>query len=96
MRTTAAGVRRRTRIKSVAESDWADYWGSNTELSELVSVLGPEHFRREIIHQCKTVSHSRYLELYEQMVRGVLLDDTYYNRYVGARIHSNHVTGLRK
>lgn len=85
--------RKRTVIK---ESDWMDYYGSSEEVKSLVEQHGPEVFKREIIHLCNTLGEMSYLELDEQMKREVLLNDDYYNEFVGAKIHSNHVKNLKK
>ena len=82
-------------IKYLAPSDWMEYYGSSEELKKDIELLGKESFRRDILYLCKKPAESSYLELYEQMVRNVLLNpDLYYNSYVGARIHRNHVKFL--
>lgn len=86
-------TRKRTVIK---ESDWMDYYGSSEEVKSLVEEQGRENFHREILHLCNTLGEMSYLELDEQMKREVLLKDDYYNEFVGAKIHSNHVKNLKK
>jgi len=36
-----------------------------------------------------------YLEAKEQFDRNVLLNDEYYNEFIGCKIHSKHVAGLK-
>ena len=83
--------------KSVlVESDWADYYGSSEEMKKDVEALGKEKFKREILYLCTTKAEASYLELKEQILNDVLLNDKYYNSYVGARMHRSHVKHLRK
>lgn len=86
-------TRRRTKV---VESDWKDYFGSSDEVKLLVEEHGRENFEREILHLCMTKGEMGYLELHEQMMRHVLLDDTYYNGIVQAKIHRSHVKKLKK
>lgn len=82
--------------KVVKESDWKTYYGSSEDVKLLVEEMGPDNFEREIIHLCEKRGEMSYLELYEQIVRGVLLSDDWYNGIVQAKIHKNHVKGLRE
>ena len=86
-------TRRRTKV---VETDWQDYFGSSDEVKLLVEEQGRESFEREILHLCMTKGEMGYLELYEQMKRHVLLDSTYYNGIVQAKIHRNHVKNISK
>lgn len=80
--------------KYLAPSDWQDYYGSSEELKKDIELLGKDKFRREILHLCLTPAESSYLELKEQILRDALLSDEYYNSFVGAKIHKNHVKRL--
>lgn len=82
--------------KEIKESDWQNYFGSSTETQALVEEFGASRFHREILHLCETAGIMGYLELKEQMDRQVLLDDSYYNGIIQARIHRNHVKKLKK
>lgn len=86
-------TRKRREIK---ESDWQNYFGSSTETQALVEEFGADRFHREILHLCETAGIMGYLELKEQMDRQVLLDDSYYNGIIQARIHRSHVKKLKK
>lgn len=83
---------RKRKIKTRVESDWKTYFGSNKEVQEQVKLKGEHLYKREILRLCKTKGDCSYWELYEQMVNHVLLDDDYYNAFVGAKIHAKHVT----
>lgn len=83
---------KRKRIKK--ESDWRDYFGSSKDLQEAVEANGNDKYHREILHLCKKKGHMSYLELKEQIDRGVLFDDSYYNAFVGAKINASFVKDL--
>ena len=87
--------KKRKRKKKV-ESDWKEYYGSSEELKLLVeSSEEKKHFKREILHLCKSKGEMSYLEMKEQIVREVLLrPDDYYNSFVGGKIHRNHLKDL--
>ena len=77
------------------ESDWMKYYGSSELVNQLLVEHGEDNFYREIIHLCKTKGEMSYLEAKEQFDRNVLLNDEYYNEFIGCKIHSKHVTGLK-
>jgi Putative endonuclease segE, GIY-YIG domain len=79
------------RIRSRVESDWKKYYGSSEELKNDIASIGVENFKREILHFCKSKGMMNYMELKEQMDRNVLIDLTYYNSFVGGKIHRKHV-----
>ncbi len=96
-KVTKAPLKGKTRKRrSVKESDWKTYYGSSAETQALVEEFGSSRFRREILHLCETAGVMGYLELKEQMDREVLLDDSYYNGIIQARIHRSHVKKLKK
>lgn len=82
--------------KKVVESDWMSYYGSSELVKELLKEHGASNFHREILHFCKARGEMGYMEMFEQVTRHVLLDDTYYNGIVQARIHHNHVKKVDK
>ena len=86
-------TRKRTKI---VESDWQDYYGSSEEVKLLVEERGRDQFKREILHLCKSKGEMSYLEMKEQFDREVLLRDDYYNEFIGGKIHSKHVSSLKK
>ena len=93
MHTQKNGKRVRKKIKSQIDSDWRDYWGSSKELLADIERLGPQHFRREIIHFCKTKAECSYIEAKEQFIRGALEKSEYYNGHIMVRVHKNHIRG---
>ena len=88
------GQKRRRTKKS--ESDWKDYYGSSEEVKFLVESQGCDNFTREILHLCNSKGAMSYLEAKEQFDREVLLNDEYYNEFIGCKIHSKHVKSLCK
>jgi hypothetical protein len=84
------GKTRKRIVKS--ESDWRKYFGSSEEVKLLVEESGESRFNREILRLCKTKGECSYWELKYQMEFDVLLKpEEYYNSFVGAKIHRNHV-----
>lgn len=81
------------RNKKKVESDWKGYTGSCIELNEDISKGAV--IEKKILHLCKNKGAASYLELKEQVDRNVLLDDQYYNRFIGCKIHANHLNSLR-
>ena len=84
------GKKKRTRVAS----DWEKYYGSNDELKADVKELGPDFFRREILHLCKGKGECNYLELKEQCLRGALESDRFYNSWITVRVHKAHLKRL--
>jgi hypothetical protein len=77
--------------KSLVESDWRTYWGSNDELKEDVKRLGEINFKREVLIFCKSRGELSYFELKEQVLAGVLESDEYYNSWIMARVRKDHL-----
>ena len=84
-----AGKTRRKKVHK--ESDWKDYWGSNTKLLEDVKTFGEDQFTREILYLCKTKGTASYWEAYEQFIKNALLSDNYYNEQIRVRCHRSHL-----
>jgi hypothetical protein len=80
------GYKRRRLIRQ--ETDWHNYYGSNTKLLEDIEVYGPESAVRTILYLCANKNQMSYFETREQFNRNVLFDSTYYNDYIGCRITS--------
>jgi hypothetical protein len=80
--------------KFKTQSDWIDYYGSNTELQNDVQKLGKELFKREILYLCKTKGECGYLEAREQFNKKVLECEGYYNTWIMVRVRKNHIKGL--
>jgi len=86
---------RKRRKRLLVESDWKNYYGSNTYLKEEVEKQGDEMFHREILHLCKTKGECAYMEVKEQFDRDVLIDDKYYNGIINCRIGAQSVKNLK-
>ena len=83
--------KRKRRKRLLVESDWRDYFGSNTYLKEEVKTAGKDFFHREIIHLCKTKGECAYLEAKEQFDREGLLTDDYYNGIINVRVGGSKI-----
>ena len=82
------GKRKRFRV----ESDWRDYYGSNKQLIEDVATNGEQHFKREILHLCRTKGECSYHEARLQFHFAVLENpDKFYNEQIMCRIHRKHL-----
>ena len=83
---------RKRRVKTLVESDWMQYYGSSKEVQALVEENGPDAYQRIILHLCKSKGECSYYEAKYQFEYDVLLKPKeYYNAFVGAKIHRNHV-----
>lgn len=91
-RKKLAGKTRRTVTKS--ESNWKSYLSSSDEVKARIKA-GDELVTREILRWCSGLAEATYWELYEQMVRHVLLSDNYINKWVAARIYGSSLKGLK-
>jgi len=80
---------RKRRKRTIVESDWKTYHGSNELLKEHVQEGG--EVKREILRLCKTKGQCSYYEAKLQFENDVLLDDNYYNNFIGCKIHSKHL-----
>ena len=96
-RTTRPPLKgKKRKRKIIKESDWQTYCGSSEAVKCIVEENGLDHFKREILHLCKTKGALNYIEMREQVMRDVLLKpDEYYNAFVGGKIHRNHVKNLK-
>jgi hypothetical protein len=88
------GKKKKRKIRDTVESDWRSYYGSSKELTEDIAKLGQDQFVRQILHYCKSKAQCSYLELKEQILRGVLESEDYYNGHIQARIHKSHIKKL--
>lgn len=86
---------RKRRKKTLVESDWKDYYGSNKQLQEEVALHGGDRFKRVILRLCKSKGECSYYETKYQLEHDVLLRDDFYNDFVGCRIHSKHLKDMR-
>lgn len=87
---------KKNKRRSLKESDWKTYCGSNDEIKTIVETDGLERFQRRILRLCKSKGSLNYYEMYEQMINHVLLKPTeYYNAFVGSRVARIHLKGLK-
>jgi hypothetical protein len=84
--------KRKRRVRTRVESDWQNYYGSSKHLTEAIENTFADNYKREILHLCKTKGDMSYYEAKEQFDRDVLLDDSYYNNFIGCKIHGNHLS----
>lgn len=83
------------RRRSIKESDWKTYYGSNKELNEDATREGKENFSREIVKLCATKGECAYWEAKLQFEYNVLLEDNWYNEWIMLKTHRKHVKGLK-
>ena len=77
---------------TVQETDWRDYYGSSTSLLEDIEVYGIESCERTILTLCANKTQMSYFETKTQFDREVLLNDQYYNEYIGCRINAKGIS----
>jgi hypothetical protein len=85
------GKKKRQKIRGKIESDWREYYGSNTQLNADVAKLGADNFTREILFYCKSKAECSYIEAREQFSRKVLETNDYYNGQIQVRVHGSHI-----
>lgn len=85
------GNKKRKKIKSKIDSDWQEYYGSSTELTEDINTQGPDKFTRQILYYCKSKAECSYIEAREQFSRKVLESNDYYNGQISVRVHGSHI-----
>lgn len=86
---------KKNKRRSLAETDWKEYWGSSDRLQADIEQLGKDKFTREIVRLCKTKGETNYMEAYTQIKENVLLREDNYNGIVNLRLGSNAVKGLK-
>lgn len=83
---------KKNKRRSVKESDWQNYYGSNKEVKTLVEEFGGDRFKRTILRLCVSSGQLNYFEMKEQVDKDVLFKpDEYYNAFIGGKIHRSHV-----
>jgi hypothetical protein len=86
---------RKRRVRTTVESDWKSYFGSSEALLDDIAEWDDERkdagLSREILRLCKTKGECSYYEIKEQLAVDALLDENYYNSFVGCKIHRRHV-----
>jgi hypothetical protein len=77
--------------RSLIESDWKDYYGSNKELLEEIESQGKHNYTRVILRLCKTKGECNYWEAKYQFNEGVLEHDMWYNSWIMVKVHRKHL-----
>ena len=90
-KTLPKNTKRKRRIRTRVESDWRTYFGSSGLLTERVEEYGETAFKRVILMLCKTKGEMSYYEAKLQFEKDVLLNDEYYNEFIGCKIHAKHL-----
>lgn len=85
------GNKKRKKIRNKIDSDWQQYYGSSSTLTEDINSQGTANFRREILYYCKSKAECSYIEAREQFSRRVLESDDYYNGHIQVRVHKSHI-----
>ena len=83
---------RKRKVKTKVQSDWKKYYGSNEQIKLLKEHKGERAYHREILRLCATKGDCSYYEAKLQFEYDVLLNDKYYNAFIGCKIHSNHLS----
>lgn len=87
---------RKRRQKTKVESDWKKYYGSNVQLKSEIEEKGIDIISRNILWLCNTKTQCAYYEVVEQINRGVLLTDKYYNDFIGGKITGRFLTEVKR
>jgi hypothetical protein len=94
--STKTKVVKGKRKKTVVESDWRNYYGSNDTLKKDIGNIGSLRFKREILRLCRTKGEASYYEAKYQFDSDALLRDDYYNEWLMLRVHKKHLKFLTK
>ena len=78
-RSQGIGGRVPTKKKVIKESDWKDYYGSQTEIKSLVRSSKPEDWTREILEFVPTKKLLTYYEIKHIFINNALEDPDFYN-----------------
>lgn len=77
--------------RSMVDSKWLSYFGSNKQLVEDVKNFGEKYFKREILHLCFNKSQLSYFEVKEQIAHDVLSCNSY-NGWISCKIFKSRFT----
>lgn len=89
--TNKKGEKKKKKIKTKVPSDWQDYYGSSSELTEHIKNVGIDNIQRTILYMCKTKSELSYYEAYEQFTSNCLLSQDYFNSWIMVRVRKEHL-----
>jgi hypothetical protein len=77
--------------RSLVDSKWLSYYGSNKQLISDVAQFGEKYFKREILHLCFNKAQLSYYEVKEQIAHDVLSCNSY-NGWISCKIFKNRFT----
>ena len=78
--------------KERVQSDFIEYYGSNSQINVDVLVNGPEHFHRDILVLCTSISMMSYWETKYIFMADAIVSPNFYNEWVTCKITNKHVT----
>jgi hypothetical protein len=76
------------------ESNWKDYWGSNSQLLAEIEQHGQESFDRKIVRLCKTRGETNYWEAKLIFSHDAVISEHFYNSWVSAKVHRKHIAKM--
>ena len=91
LKRTKTKVVKGRKKRSLVESDWKDYYGSNKELAEDVNTQGIHNFKREITRFCTKKGECSYYEAQAQFAVDILYRDDYYNNWISVKVQRSHL-----
>lgn len=77
--------------RTLVDSKWLGYYGSNKQLLEDIKSFGEKYFKREILHLCYNKAQLSYYEIKEQIGHNVLSCNSY-NGWISCKIFKNRFT----
>lgn len=77
--------------RTVVDSKWLSYFGSNKQLMLDVKNFGEKYFKREVLHMCFNKPQLSYYEVKEQIGHEVLSCNSY-NGWISCKIFKNRFT----
>jgi hypothetical protein len=86
---------KKNKRRSMVESDWKSYYGSNEKIKLIVEEGGADNYNRSILRLCETRGECSYFEAKYQFDNDVLLRDDYYNGIISCRINQSHVKNIK-
>lgn len=87
--------RNKKKRKTKVQSDWQKYYGSSKELQRDIDEIGYDKIKRTVLYLCKSKTQCSYYEMLEQINREVLLNEEYYNSFIGGKINGKFLESLK-
>lgn len=81
----------RKKRKTVKESDWKTYYGSNDEVKKLLVEGKESDFKREILEFAPTKTKLTYLETKYQFAHSVIEGDGYFNNTILGKFYKGRI-----